>query len=297
VRTKQQQTALGLAYALGGFALLSVGDAIVKTVAGAWPGTAIATLRYIIGAVGLCGLLWWREGRGAFTFPDRAIHFARGFCVAAGSCCFFIAVGYMPLAEATVISFANPVFVALLSAAFLGERASRATWIATALAFAGVLIVIRPNFGSVGWVGLLPLATAFFMAVMVTLNRRVAGRASALKMQVLISATAVPILLSFALAGHFSGLERLHIGMPSGSVVMKCAIVACSASAAHGLLYKATELVSAATMAPVTYVQMLVALVLGYALFGNVPDGIALAGSALIVMAGLYLWHAGREVR
>ncbi len=294
MRTQQQQAALGLAYALGGFALLSGGDAIVKTMSGHWPGTAIATLRYIFGAVGLCGLLWWREGRAAFTFPDRAIHVARGFCVAAGSCCFFIAVGYMPLAEATVISFANPVFVALLSASFLGERATRATWIATALAFTGVLIVIRPNFGSVGWAGLLPLATAFFMAVMVILNRKVAGRASALKMQVLISATAVPILLAFALAGHVSGLDRLHIGLPAWSVVARCALVACSASLAHGLLYKATEHVSAATMAPVTYVQMLVALVLGYALFGNIPDGIALGGSALVVAAGLYLWRAGR---
>jgi drug/metabolite transporter (DMT)-like permease len=294
VRTKQQQAALGLAYALGGYVTLSFGDAVVKTMSGIWPGTAIATLRYIIGSVGLCGLLWWREGRAAFTFPDRAIHVARGFCVAAGSTCFFIAVGYMPLAEATVISFANPVFVALLSASFLGERASWATWIATALAFTGVLFVIRPNFGSVGWVGLLPLATALFMAVMVILNRKVAGRASALKMQVLISAAAVPILLTFALAGHFSGLERLHIGVPSGSVIAKCAAVACSASLAHGLLYMATEHVSAATMAPVTYVQMLVALVLGYALFGNVPDGIALAGSALVVAAGLYLWRAGK---
>jgi drug/metabolite transporter (DMT)-like permease len=282
----------GLLFALAGFALLSFGDAVVKTIAGAWPGTAIASLRYVFGAIGLSGLLLWKEGRAAFTLPDAQIHWARGFCVAVGASCFFVGIALMPLAEATVISFANPIFVALLSVFVLREAVTRAAWMATGLAFVGVVIVIRPNMANVGLAGLLPLFTAFLMAVMVLLNRQVAGRASVLKMQVLISATAVPILLVLAVAGQMSGLALLQIGIPDWTVVARCALVACSASLAHGLIFMATERVSAATMAPVTYVQLLVATGLGIMWFGERPDLVTMMGSMLIIGAGLVLWRA-----
>jgi drug/metabolite transporter (DMT)-like permease len=284
----------GLLLALAGFALLSFGDAVVKTMAGAWPGTAIASLRYVFGALGLSGLLLWKEGRAAFTIPDAPLHWARGFCVAAGAACFFTGLALMPLAEATVISFANPIFVALLSIAVLREAVTRATWTATALAFAGVVIIVRPNIANVGWAGLLPLITALLMAALVLLNRRVAGRASVLKMQVLISVTAVPILLALAAAGHASGLAMFQIGMPDWSIIARCAVVACSASFAHGLIFMATERVSAATMAPVTYVQLLTATGLGMIWFGERPDLVTALGSLLIIGAGLVLWRAQR---
>jgi drug/metabolite transporter (DMT)-like permease len=287
----------GLLFALGGFALLSVGDAVVKTMAGLWPGTAIAALRYVFGAVGLAGLLYAREGRAAFTLPDPKIHWARGFTVAVGSASFFVAISLMPLAEATVITFANPIFVALLSALFLREPASRPTWVATGLAFAGVVIVIRPNLANVGVIGILPLCTALLMAVMVILNRRVAGRASAIKMQFLISATAVPILLLIATTGQLSGFPAFHFGWPAWSVIARCALVACSASLAHGLLYMATERVSAASIAPLAYVQLLVAVIMGALLFGNRPDAMTGLGALLVIGAGLILWRGQREAR
>ncbi len=284
----------GLLLAIGGFALLSVGDAVVKTMAGMWPGTAIAALRYGFGAFGLAGLLFAREGRAAFTLPDPKIHWARGFTVSVGSAAFFVAVSLMPLAEATVITFANPIFVALLSALFLREPATRAAWIATGFAFAGVIVVIRPNFAHVGLVGLLPLLTAFLMAVMVILNRRVAGRASALKMQFLISVTAVPILLLIAGTGQISGVPAFHFGWPHWSVILRCAAVACSASLAHGLLFMATERVSAASIAPLAYVQLLVAVFMGGLLFGNRPDAMTGLGALLVIGAGLILWRGQR---
>jgi drug/metabolite transporter (DMT)-like permease len=290
-QTDRSQATIGLLYALAGFSLLSLGDAVVKTTGGVWPGTAIASLRYVFGAIGLSVLLWRREGRAAFTMPDAALHWGRGACVAIGATCFFIAVSFMPLAEATVISFASPIFVALLSALFLKEPASRAAWAATALAFAGVVVVLRPNIANVGWIGVLPLITAMTMSVMVILNRTVAGRASALKMQMLISVTAVPLLLALALAGHASGLRTLQITLPDWTIVARCAVVACTASAAHGLIYMATERVSAANIAPVTYVQLLTAVGLGMLWFGEQPDWVTAAGALLVVSAGLVLWR------
>ena len=290
-KTEKSQATIGLLYALAGFSLLSLGDAVVKTTAGMWPGTAFASLRYVFGAIGLSVLLWRREGRAAFTMPDAALHWGRGACVAIGASCFFVAISFMPLAEATVISFASPIFVALLSALFLKEPASRAAWSATGLAFAGVVIVLRPNIANVGWIGVLPLITAMTMSVMVILNRTVAGRASALKMQMLISVTALPLLLLLAVAGHVSGLPALRVSVPDWTIVARCALVACTGSVAHGLIYRATERVSAANIAPVTYVQLLSAIGLGMLWFGDQPDWVTAGGSLLVVSAGLVLWR------
>ncbi len=59
----------GMLIALAGFACLSVGDAIIKTIAGEWPGTAVAALRYCFGVTGLGAFLFWREGRKGFRLP------------------------------------------------------------------------------------------------------------------------------------------------------------------------------------------------------------------------------------
>jgi drug/metabolite transporter (DMT)-like permease len=280
----------GLALAAAGFALLTCGDTVIKTIAGQWPGTAIAALRYIIGAFGLAAILWVRGGRASFICPQPWIQIGRGASVALGAACFFIALANMSIAEATVIQFANPIIVALLSALLFREKIGLPTWAATIIAFAGVVIVIRPNLANVGFAGLLPLGTAVFMAGLVLLNRKSAGTVSALQAQVLISAFAAPILVVIALAGHATGASALHITWPSMEVVAKCAIVACSASLAHALLYMATERVSAATVAPVTYIQLLVAIVLGALFFGHLPDVPVYVGGALIIGAGLILW-------
>jgi hypothetical protein len=74
----------GLFYALCGFALLSLGDAIIKTIAGAWPGTAVAALRYAVGALGLGTLLFVKQGRQGFAIPMPKVQLLRGFCCCNG---------------------------------------------------------------------------------------------------------------------------------------------------------------------------------------------------------------------
>lgn len=281
----------GLLYGLCGFGLLSAGDSIIKSLGGAWPGTAIAALRYAFGALLLGTLLWAREGRKGFVCPMPWTQFARGASIALGSTFFFLSLFAMPMAEVTVIQFVNPMLVAILSSIFLHEHAPRAAWIATGVAFAGVLLVLRPEAVALGWGVLLPLAAALGMSLMMLFNRRVAGQASVLQMQFLISVFAVPVLVAATIAGHWSGIPQLHVNWPDGRTIMVCAIVACSASLAHGLIYMATEKASAATVAPAVYVQLLVALVLGFVIYRERPDLMAAAGAALIIGAGLYLWR------
>ena len=284
----------GLLMALAGFAALSGGDAVIKSIAGEWPGTAVAALRYSIGALGLGVLLWVREGRAAFNMPMPKMQLIRGVSVAVATMCFFSAIFLMPLAEATAIVFTSPIITAILSAVILKERVGKATWIACAVAFVGVLVIMRPNIALLGTAALLPLIAATCMSFLMMANRAVAGGGSPLQMQFLIAVIAAPVLLISAFAGQMSGIPALAVPMPDWTVVIRCMLVAVTATCSHWLVYLATTKATAADIAPMTYVQLPTAMLLGILLFQDWPDALALVGFAVIIAAGLYLWHAGR---
>lgn len=286
-----QNSRKALLLALAGFTLLSIGDTVVKTMAGAWPGSAIAALRYALGSVGLCALVAFSAGKGGFVYPRPLLQIGRGAAVAGATLGFFLGVHLMPLADATSITFTSPLIVVILSALLLRERTPAASWGAIVLAFAGVLIVLRPNLAALGLAATLPLAAAVCMASLMMLNRRVAGTASALSLQMIIACTATPMLVAATLAGHFSGVAALQVPVPDWTIVARCAVVAVTATTAHWLIFRATELASAATVAPMTYVQLVVAVGAGVLVFGNAPDAISFAGMAMIVAGGLWLWR------
>ncbi|WP_372731143.1 DMT family transporter [Novosphingobium sp.] len=287
-----QSSALG--FALLAFALLSVGDAVVKSMAGMWPGTAISALRYLLGAIGLGVVLFAREGRAGFAYPKFRWQMLRGLSVSVAAVGFFSAVQLMPIGEATAISFTSPMITALLAALILKEPLRRETWIASVLAFTGVLIILRPNFGLLGWVALLPVLSATGMAFLMIANRKVAGTGSALAMQFNVASIGTLFLLFATIVGHVSGLSFFAVATPSGMVLAKCALIAVTATAAHACLFIATTRADAGAIAPMTYVQLLMAGVFGWVLFGERPDALAVLGSVVIVAAGLYLWKSGK---
>ena len=290
----RNQVRAALLFAMGGFALLSSGDVLVKSMAGQWPGPAIAALRYVVGTFGLGMILFLREGRAGFRMQRVGWQAVRGFGIALSATTFFSAVQLMPIAEATAISFTSPMVTALLAAALLSEPMKRETWIASVIAFAGVLIVLRPNFLAIGPAAVLPLFAALGMALLMIGNRAVQGHGTMLGMQVSVAIWATLFLLLITLAGHLSGIAFLHVGMPPWSVVGRSAIIALTGSGAHVMIYLATARAGAATIAPMTYFQLLMAGFFGWMFFHEHPDATAFSGAAIIVAAGLYLWRAGR---
>lgn len=285
----------GLMYAIAGFASLSVGDAVVKSMAGAWPAVAVAALRFSMGAVALSLLLLKTEGPRAFIPTHPWLQVARGICLALASVSFFSAIYLMPLAEAMAIGFLSPVLTQLLAGVLLGERVHRRVWGASLVAFAGVVIVLRPNLAELGLAALLPLNSAVFFALLMITNRASAGQGSALSMQVFVAGVCAPILIVGALAAKLSGVPALDFGWPTWDVALRCAIVAVTASTAHWLAYIGAARAGAAAIAPAIYVQMLIAITLGWWWFGDRPDLATLAGAGLIVGSGLYLWQAGKS--
>ena len=274
----RQSDRTGLLFALAGFATLSLGDAVIKTMAGLWSPVAIAALRFSMAAVGLAALLRWREGRAGFRLAAPRAQFGRGAALAVSS----------------TISFTTPMFTAILAAVLLGEPLRRPTLIASAVAFLGVLVILRPNLAEAGWWAVLPLASALTFSLLIIGNRHVAGTASALAMQFWVAAFASPILLLAAPLFAQTGVERFAVGWPDWTVVARCAFVAVSATCAHWLIYLGTTRAGASVVAPATYIQLLVASFLGWLWFDTHPDAMTLLGACIIIGAGLYLWRAGQ---
>jgi drug/metabolite transporter (DMT)-like permease len=186
----------------------------------------------------------------------------------------------MSLADATVITFAAPLLVVLLSAPILRERVGTATWIGVGLGFLGVAIVVRPGTGSIEWAALLPLATAFFFALYQVLTR-LASRgdppATTLTWTILIGLLfTTPLLpLSWVKGSPATWLLLFVSGLLYGTGQL--------------LLIRALAAAPANILTPFTYTQIIVAVLFGMLLLGEFPDPWTFVGTALIVLAGLYV--------
>ena len=289
-----QSDRAGLLYALAGFCTLSIGDAIIKGMAGAWPAPAMAATRYVVGTLLLAALLRRSEGAAALRLPRDPLQWLRGVAISISAVGMFLAVWLMPLAEATTIVFTQPIITAVLAMAVLGERARLSTWLATLVAFGGVYLVLRPNFETAGWGVLLPVMSAAGMAVTIIANRKVTGRASVLAMQYYMSVTAMLFLLVATTAAHLTGVGQFRMHWPEWTIVARCVFIGLTATFAQWMIFMGTVRAGAGTVAPMTYGQLLMAVALGWVFFGDRPDLAALAGAGVIIGAGLFLWWRGR---
>jgi drug/metabolite transporter (DMT)-like permease len=193
----------------------------------------------------------------------------------------------MPLADITAITFAAPLFVVALSSPILRERVGTSAWISVGLGFLGVLIVVRPGLGSFTWAALLPLAAAFLFGLYQVLTRLLSHNDAP------ATTLAWTVLTGFVVTTPF-----LPFGWGTGSLSSWLLLIFSGLlfGASHSLLIRAFALAPAAFLTPFTYTQMVAAVLFGMVVLGERPDPWTLAGTALIVLAGIYVLRiAGRS--
>jgi len=181
--------------------------------------------------------------------------------------------------------FLAPIIVALAAGPLLGERVSARAWLALAGGFSGVLLIVRPGGDAFTWWALLPLACAFLFAGYQILTRKLAGRDDP------ITTLFFPGLIAcFVVPPIFPGAFVLPT-VPLHAATL--AVVGILGAIGHFLLIRAHALAPATLLSPFGYAQLVVVLGLGWLIFGQLPDGFALAGIALITASGLGLIIAG----
>lgn len=215
--------------------------------------------------------------------PGRGLMILRG-CAFLGATVFTAAaLARMPLATVTVLAFVGPFIVTALSALVLGEQVGWRRWSAIAVGFAGMLVVVRPGAGaaSLGWDALLVLGGTLCWSVGMIATRRLAGRVDATSMLIWHSAVACLLSLPFALATWKT---------PSAIEAGWLLVNACVNLAGQWLIVRALQLAPVATVAPLTYTVLIWAILLGWMVFGTLPDAWTLVGAGIIIASGLYVW-------
>lgn len=195
-----------------------------------------------------------------------------------GSVLTLIALQYLPLVEVTAITFIAPIFTTALAAIFLGERPRCGDWIAVALGFVGVAIILRPQ-GSTQLAVIFPLATGLSIALSAILARRLS-----------VNVDPIGILFYTGLIGAFATSPFLFAvwQTPSlgGFAVMLSMAIAFALSQYCGFF--ALALAEASALAPFVYVRVIAAGVIGILAFDEYPDLSAGLGALIVVAAGLY---------
>jgi len=260
-------------------------DALAKLLASRYPVLQLVWARFFFHFLLVLPVVLWRHGGAVLTVPRPALQIGRGLCLLAATCCFFGAIKYIPLADAIAIIFFDAVLVIVLSALVLRERVPASRWIAALLGLAAVLVIIRPGFSEFHWASLLALVAAFFFSLYFLFTRQLSGNTPPL------------VTLAWQSAGGFvlmSVMLPLFWVTPTLMDLALMLMLGATGAAGHLLLIRAFECAEASLLAPFLYLEIIMQVVLGYLLFGDLPDSWAWAGITLIIGVGVYLSRDSR---
>lgn len=273
---------LGVLIMLLGDFMFSLNDAMGK-----WLVATISVGQVIfirsIGAFLILGPMIARQGvRSLFAMERPWLQFLRAFMTAVETSLFYASVYYLPLGDVFSFYMAGPIYVAALSHILLGERVGWRRWFAILLGFGGVLIMLEPS-GEFSLATFFAIAGSVLFAFIIILSRLLRGTSdTTLVTWQTVVAMALGLIMIFVLDGWSTPTQIEWGGM------LLLGVVSC---AAHLMIVRALKLAPAALLAPLHYTLLLWALVFGWIFFQEVPSQRMLVGAAIVVIAGLFIFH------
>jgi len=274
---------LGIALVIGAASCFAAMDTTVRFVGATFSVALVLWTRYGLHAAIMTLLIALSKQR-SFRSANPMFQIARGALLAFASAMAFAALRRMPVAEFTAIVMLTPVIATLVARAWLKERISPLRWALVIGGFAGALIVIRPGSGIVGWAALMPLACAFANAGFQIMTSRFAPHEDPFTTNFYTGATGMAIATPILLASVADPIDNLMDapGLQVGALIG----VAVLGTSGHLMLIMALGKAPASTLMPFQYVQLAVAALAGYLVFGVVPDGWGWVGMAIIGICG-----------
>jgi drug/metabolite transporter (DMT)-like permease len=249
------------------------------------PPFQIVFARAVIGLVIILPFIW-PDGLAAIRTRHAGVHVLRGLFGAGAMLAGYLAISLLPLAEVTALTFTQPLFTLLLAVALLAERVRWRRWTATLVGFLGVLIMVRPGAATFQPEALLALASAFGIAMAVVLVKRLPGGERHSTMLFYFGVVATVVTAGPAIAVWQT---------PSPVELALMALVGVVGMASQAAIIRAYRAGEAAYVAPFDYSKLILATLLGFFAFGEVPGLWTFLGAAVIVASTLYI--SRREAR
>jgi drug/metabolite transporter (DMT)-like permease len=287
----------------------SINDVSIKFLSGGYALHQVVLIRSLIGVVVIvCVIAPFTAGRGLLRTRKLPLHLLRGLCVVIANMTFFLGLAAMPLADAVAIFFICPLVITLASVVFLGETVGLRRWLAIAVGFLGVLVMMRPGTQAFQLASLLPLTSAFFYAAMHVLTRKMGGTENAATMAFYIQVMFIVVSLLFFVAvgdGRFGSQSDPSLAFllrawswPLPSDYPLLVVIGVGIAVAGYLISQAYRLAEASFVAPFEYLALPMSVVWGMVVFDEFPDGWDYVGMALILGAGLFMiWRDAQAKR
>jgi drug/metabolite transporter (DMT)-like permease len=279
----------GVALMLAGIGLFSINDAIGKWLLVTYPVGELLLVRSVAALLLLAPFIY-SAGRMAFTrAPRPALQIVRVVLSTLEVAMFFWSVSYLPLADTVTFYLAGPIYVTALSVVILGERVGWRRWIAVLVGFAGVLLALRPSAATFTLPALIALTGSIIFAFLMITTRQLRETQNT----VLVAGQIVGTLIFGLVLAPFGWVTPSPLDFTLLTLFGVLSIVALAC------VTLSLKLAAASVVAPYQYTFIVWAVVLGYAVFGDLPDILTLSGAAIIIVAGLYIfWREqvrGRE--
>ncbi|MBO9646956.1 MAG: DMT family transporter [Variovorax sp.] len=288
-RSSSHASGRAIATMIGAMGCFVFNDATVKHVSQSMPSAQLIFVRGVIATV-LVLLIAYRLGAlrqvGALLHPRVAL---RGAVDACATMLYLLSLFQLPIANATAINLAAPLFMTVFAVLFLGERAGKARWIAVVLGFAGVMCIVRPSGDGFNAWALLCLLGTLFHATRDLMTRRIDP---AIPSIIITLATALAVTLLSGALTVSSGWKPFAL-----RELALLGVAAAFLASGYFLLVQCMRAGEVSLTAPFRYTAVLFATLLGYAIWDEVPGGSAWIGIALLVGSGLYMLHDERGRR
>ncbi|WP_374642019.1 DMT family transporter [Tabrizicola sp.] len=232
----------------------------------------------------------------SLRLTPRAFAFSllRAFFLIVSTFSFVSGIQVMPIADALAIAFVEPFILLILGSLIFGDHVGPRRILACAVGFGGALLVIQPSIQVFGLVALWPLGTAFCFAFYMLVTRAVSAWMHPVAMQFHTSWTGLLLCLPVMVAFDGSGIGPLDPLWPEGWNWLWLFGVGFWAAVSHMSMTYALKYAPSATLAPLHYSEIVVAVILGYLIFDDFPNAVTWTGIAIIVASGLYIIHRER---
>lgn len=285
---RPQQQVRGFYWVMLTFFLFSLCDVMTKQISTSYHPVQVAWARQAGLFVGTLGVLWTNGLSSTLHSRRPGLQILRGATSIVSTVSFVAALRYLPLADATAVTFIAPLLITALAPFLLNEQVSLARWCAVGIGLVGTLIVLRPGAGVAHPATLLVLLCAVAYALRQILSRLLAG-ADPIRTTIAWSSLITTLSLTTALA---------FVGAAPGSLrdLLMFLGIAFTAGCAELTLIRGFALAEAATLAPVQYTLMIWSVLWGVLIFDQLPDFWTLGGASIIIASGAYsVWQETRQ--
>jgi drug/metabolite transporter (DMT)-like permease len=273
----------GIMLVIAALSLAAFSGAIMKLLGEQISAYQVSWFRFTGMSLMLLPYLLYRYGAAGLKPARPLVQLLRGLTMAGATTAFVIGVETVDYADAIAILYAYPFVLVILAVLFLGERAGWTSWIGVVAGFAGVLLVMRPQFDNFNSGNLYIFGCAVIIGIQLTLNRK-------------LSIVSPPLVTAFA--GAVCASLSLTLMLPGSWAPIPddawwlIGLLVVSGGANQTMLVFAFAHADASTLAPFTYSEIVSAVIFGFLFFGTLPSALSWVGILLITASGIYVAHA-----